>query len=145
MKYYPWLKDQYHNILKRYLKNILHPIILINSQKGVGISQLIIKISQWLLCSNKKNIKFCKTCNSCILIKKKNHPDLYYRENQIKKKKTIGIDYIRNIIININKTSQQGGKKIVWLKDVHYMTIEANNALLKTLEEPPKNTFFFVY
>ncbi|AEH39813.1 DNA polymerase III, delta subunit [Buchnera aphidicola (Cinara tujafilina)] len=142
MKNYPWLFSQYKSILKKYIKNKLHPIILINSRKGLGIFQLIKNISQWFLCLNKKNFVYCNMCTSCTLIKKKNHPDLYDKNHYKIKNKTIGIDYIRYIIKNIYKTSQQGGVKIVVIKNLQNITKEANNALLKTLEEPPKDTFF---
>ncbi|WP_075431977.1 hypothetical protein [Buchnera aphidicola] len=142
MKNYPWLKKQYKNIVMKYINKKLHPIILIHAYPGMGVSQLIYKVSQWLLCLKKNKLHSCNQCTSCIFIKKRNHPDLY-QKNIYKIKKKISIDDIRQIIINIQKTSQQGGVKIVYIKKIQNITIEANNALLKTLEEPPKNTLFF--
>ena len=40
--------------------------------------------------------------------------------------------------------AQQGGAKVVWLPDAAQLTEAAANALLKTLEEPPKNTWFLL-
>lgn len=144
MKNYTWFKHQYIDILKKYQYNKLHPIIMIQSKNGIGTSKFILKISQWLLCFKKKNKNSCNTCMSCNLILQKKHPDFYTNYLQNLKKKILGIDYIRNIIEKIYNTSQQGGLKIVWFKNVHYISQEANNALLKTLEEPPKNTIFFL-
>ncbi|VAX76601.1 DNA polymerase III subunit delta' C-terminal domain-containing protein [Buchnera aphidicola] len=142
MKHYPWLKSQYIEIIEKYCKYKLHPIILIQACKGIGISQLIYKISKWILCYKKKHYKSCNECLSCQLIKKKNHPDFYIFYNKTKK---IGINVIRQMIHNINYTSQQGGSKIIWFSNINKITNEANNALLKTLEEPPNNTFFFLH
>ena len=142
MKNYPWLKKQYLNIVKKYINKKLHPIILLHAYPGMGVSRLTYKASQWLLCLKKNQLHACKKCTSCILFKKRNHPDFYQKDHD-KIKKKISIDDIRKIIINIQKTSQQGGLKIVYLKKIQNITIEVNNALLKTLEEPPKNTLFF--
>ncbi|MDE5286031.1 MAG: DNA polymerase III subunit delta', partial [Buchnera aphidicola] len=44
----------------------------------------------------------------------------------------------------IFKRSKQGGAKIIFLSNINKLTESANNALLKTLEEPPENTWFFL-
>lgn len=143
MKHYPWLKQKYKDIIHRYQINQLHPIILIQSCLGMGVSRLIFNICKWILCFHKKKYKNCRNCLSCLLIKQNNHPDLYHFKN-FSKNKNIGIQTIRNIINNINHTAQQGGKKIVWFSEMNQLTQESNNALLKTLEEPPYNTIFFL-
>ncbi|VFP81517.1 DNA polymerase III subunit delta' C-terminal domain-containing protein [Buchnera aphidicola] len=143
MKNYPWLVSEYKKIVKKYYNNKLHPIILIQSHIGFGVSRLIFNISQWILCSNKKKEKSCKRCLSCILINKKKHPD-FYNSNYISQNKYIGINITRTIINNIYQTSQQGGAKIIWFSSINRLTTEAQNSLLKILEEPPENTIFFL-
>ncbi|VFP84985.1 DNA polymerase III subunit delta' [Buchnera aphidicola (Cinara splendens)] len=144
MNKYPWLITQYLQIINKYRKNSLHPITLIQAPTGVGISKLIFNISKWILCSHKNKFTNCKKCISCFLINKKNHPD-FYNVNYISQYKNIGINIIRNIIKNLYKTSQQGGCKIVYFSNINSCTLEASNALLKTLEEPPINTIFFLH
>ncbi|VFP81138.1 DNA polymerase III subunit delta' [Buchnera aphidicola (Cinara kochiana kochiana)] len=143
MNIYPWIIHQYKDLINKYDKNKLHPIILIQSIIGVGTSQLILNISKWILCSNKNRYAHCNNCQSCLLFNQKNHPD-FYNSYSIPKNKYIGINIIRKIIENIYKTSQQGGTKIVYFPNINIFTTESNNALLKTLEEPPKNTIFFL-
>ncbi|VFP88407.1 DNA polymerase III subunit delta' [Buchnera aphidicola (Cinara piceae)] len=143
MKNYPWLINQYKKITKKYFNNKLHPIILIQAHIGIGISQLIFNIARWILCLHKKKDNNCNQCLSCILINQKKHPD-FYNVDDISKHKYIGINIIRTIIDNIYHSSQQGGAKIVYFSSINKLTIEANNALLKVIEEPPKNTIFFL-
>ncbi|QCI26808.1 hypothetical protein D9V80_01385 [Buchnera aphidicola (Thelaxes californica)] len=54
------------------------------------------------------------------------------------------MDTIQKTINHISKTSKQGGLKIIWIDEPISLTHSSNNALLKTLEEPPNNTFFFL-
>lgn len=91
----------------------------------------------------KKKMYYCNKCTSCYLMKLKIHPDFY--DIKDKNKKKIGIDLIRNVILKIYTTAQQGNKKILWFSNILNLTHEASNTLLKTCEEPPKNTFFFLY
>ncbi|VFP78214.1 DNA polymerase III subunit delta' [Buchnera aphidicola (Cinara cuneomaculata)] len=143
MNKYPWIINQYHDLINKYSNSTLHPIILIQSSLGIGTSQLILNISKWILCFHKKKYSNCNNCQSCLLFNYKNHPDFYNISNVINNK-YIGINLVRNVINNIYKTSQQGGAKIIYFSNINIFTAESNNALLKTLEEPPKNTIFFL-
>jgi DNA polymerase-3 subunit delta' len=55
-----------------------------------------------------------------------------------KNKQSIGVDEIRDIIKEVNKKPYEGDRKIVIIYEAHKMTMEAQNAFLKTIEEPPK-------
>lgn len=145
MQEYPWLEPQYQDLSKKYLKKILHPVILIKSIKNIGLFNLIFKISKFFLCSNKELIKSCNKCKSCILMEKKTHPDFYTYKQFNLSWYSIGITEIRRIISSIHFTAQYGLEKIVWLPNIEYITNEGINILLKTIEEPPKNTRFFLH
>jgi DNA polymerase-3 subunit delta' len=56
-----------------------------------------------------------------------------------KNKSTIGVNSIRTLIEEINKKPYEGDKKVIIIYDAHKMTTQAQNAFLKTIEEPPKN------
>lgn len=56
-----------------------------------------------------------------------------------KNKSTIGVNSIRTLNEEINKKPYEGNKKVVIIYDAHKMTAQAQNAFLKTIEEPPKN------
>lgn len=56
-----------------------------------------------------------------------------------KNKSTIGVNSIRTLIEEINKKPYEGDKKVIIIYDADKMTTQAQNAFLKTIEEPPKN------
>ncbi|MBV7275421.1 DNA polymerase III subunit delta' [Clostridium sp. PL3] len=61
-----------------------------------------------------------------------------------KDKKSIGIDDIKNIIEETNKKPYEGDKKVILLYNADKMTEAAQNAFLKTIEEPPKGIFIIL-
>jgi DNA polymerase-3 subunit delta' len=142
MKLYPWLIRPYNNIIKQYQTKKAHHAYLIKTQKGIGVSRLIWFISKWLLCLKPIGMSFCNKCHGCKLMSVQNHPDWH---NFIAEKNNMfNIDSVRVINEKIFKCSQQGGNKIIFLSDIEKLTESAINAFLKTLEEPPKNTWFFL-
>lgn len=61
-----------------------------------------------------------------------------------KGKNTLGIDAVREVTEKLNEHARLGGAKVVWVTDAALLTDAAANALLKTLEEPPAETWFFL-
>lgn len=140
---YPWLKHQYIDLVKKYIDNKLHPIILFKTYKNIGTSRLIHNIIQFFLCQNKNFNHSCNKCISCYLMKNKKHPD-FYSLNQSLDSNLIGINDIKEMLKYAYLTSKKGGDKIIWISNINNMTKEAKNALLKTIEEPPIKTRFFL-
>ncbi|WP_238884283.1 DNA polymerase III subunit delta' [Clostridium sp. YIM B02551] len=60
------------------------------------------------------------------------------------KEKSIGIDEVRDIIQEVNKKPFEGEKKVVIIHKGNKLTIQAQNALLKTIEEPPKGVYIII-
>lgn len=82
----------------------------------------------------------CGECPSCVAIQKGSHLDLI----EIDAASNRGIDDVRVLRENINLSPTMGVKKVYIIDEVHMLTNEASNALLKTLEEPPKHVFFIL-
>jgi DNA polymerase III subunit delta' len=61
-----------------------------------------------------------------------------------KNKLSIGVGAIRSLIEEVNKRPFEGEKKVIIIHQGDKMTVQAQNALLKTIEEPPKNVFIFI-
>jgi DNA polymerase III subunit delta' len=62
-----------------------------------------------------------------------------------KNKQTIGIKYVvEEIIDEINKKPYEGDRKVIIIYEAHRMTVDAQNAFLKTIEEPPKGVFIIL-
>ena len=86
-------------------------------------------------------IKPCGTCSSCIKLKNGFHPDVrVISEN----KKTIGIDKVRKVIEEVNVKPYEGNKKVIIIKKADSITVQGQNALLKTIEEPPLDTYIIM-
>lgn len=123
--------------------------VLISGFEGVGKRTLALLISQYLLCESGNPP--CGRCPSCLLALKYEHPDQILIQKGIplssdvkEGRSSIPIEDIREMIRFTGTAAIKGGKRIVLIHDADTMTPQAQNALLKTLEEPPADTFFFL-
>lgn len=81
-------------------------------------------------------VKGCGECHSCKQAVSRNHPDIIYVTHE--KPNSIGVDDIRDQLVNDVMIKPYNGKyKIYIVAEAEKMTVQAQNALLKTLEEPP--------
>lgn len=142
-KIYPWLDKIYRNIINLYKSKRLHHAILFYSYYGFGFNVLVYEIVLFLMCYNKNGIKSCKKCKNCLLISSNSHPDFYCIQLN-DGKKTIGIENIRYLIDILLNHSHQCGLKVIYISCVEKLTEESVNSLLKFLEYPTKNTYFFL-
>lgn len=143
MKWYPWLNIPYQQILSRYQQQRGHHAMLLHSQQGTGIASLCYAVSRWLICQQQKGKKSCGVCHSCRLMVAGSHPD-FYQLKSVKGRPSLGIDSIRTIINSVYSRARQSNVKVVLLPHAELLTEQATNALLKTLEEPPEDTYFFL-
>ncbi len=91
-----------------------------------------------LMCLNSE--KPCLKCSNCLKILNSNAVDVYYYP----KGKNILVGDISEMLDTINLKPMDFDKKIYILNNVHKATIQAQNKLLKTLEEPPRNVIFIL-
>jgi DNA polymerase-3 subunit gamma/tau len=82
----------------------------------------------------------CNHCPNCEAINRGNHPDVI----ELDAASNRGIDDIRDLINRVKYSPTLGKYKIYIVDEVHMLTVEAFNALLKTLEEPPANVIFIL-
>ncbi len=86
----------------------------------------------------------CGHCSRCTKVEKGTHPDVHWIEPQ-KKSRVIGIDAMRDDFMpEIQRTSFEGGWKAGVIVGADCLNNAAANAFLKTLEEPPARTVFFL-
>lgn len=143
MNWYPWLSQPYRQIITQHQDGRGHHALLIQAMSGLGDDALVWGLSRWLMCQQRDGLKSCGHCHGCQLMQANTHPD-WYRLEAEKGKSTLGIDAVRQVIEKIYHFGQQGGAKVVWLPDAAQLSEAAANALLKTLEEPPANSWFFL-
>ena len=113
--------------------NILHSYLFIGIE-GIGKSLFAKEFAKTVLCTSNDN-KPCEKCKSCLEFKNDNNPDFMIINpdgNSIK------IEQIRFLIQKIYEKPVSSDRKVYIINDCDKMTIEAQNSLLKTLEEPPK-------
>lgn len=71
-----------------------------------------------------------------------NHP--YYKHIQKDKERSISIEQVRDLEQFLSRKVPGGGRRVIVIEDAHLLGIPAQNALLKTLEEPPANTMLIL-
>ncbi|BBI01282.1 DNA polymerase III delta' subunit [Buchnera aphidicola (Nipponaphis monzeni)] len=140
---YPWLKIHLKKIVHQYNNKTLHHTILINSPFGMGIKCLMHNICHYFLCKSKLSLNNCSKCTNNFSFNLNYRPD-WYTVGSKNNSKQVGIDEIRYVIENIYLTSSQYGPKLIWIMNINNLTESSINCLLKSIEEPPENTFFFI-
>ena len=114
---------------------------LFTGPRGVGKTTTARLIAKGLNCiTNGTTDNPCNVCENCLDIDKGNFIDL----NEIDAASNRGIDEIRALKDKINYQPVRGRKKVYIIDEVHMLTKEAFNALLKTLEEPPSHVVFIL-
>lgn len=143
MHWYPWLDELYNKIISKHIKECCHHALLIQAINGIGYEALILRLSKWLMCQQRQGINNCNRCHGCNLMQANTHPD-WYKLVPEKNEITLSVNIIREIIKKICNFGKLGGAKIIWLPNIEHLNIFSSNALLKIIEEPPINTWFFL-
>ena len=119
--------------LERIVQNntVLHSYLFLG-ENGIGKKEIAREFAKQILCLTHKNECDCK---SCICFETDNHPDFQLINDE---GDTIKISTIREMIATVYEKPILSDKKIYIINDADKMTKEAQNSLLKTLEEPPE-------
>ena len=123
-------------------ENKLSHAYLFTGPRGVGKTTLARLIAKGVNCLNAKDVTDnpCGVCDNCREISQGISMDMI----EIDAASNRGIDEIRELKEKINYQPVKGRKKIYIIDEVHMLTKEAFNALLKTLEEPPAHVLFIL-
>ena len=133
------IKEHLQNAISA--KKISHAYI-INGEKSSG-KEFIARVFAMTLQCEKGGTEPCQECHSCKQALSDNQPDIIYVSHE--KPNTISVDDIREQVNNtIDIKPYQGPYKIYIIPEADRMTAQAQNALLKTIEEPPKYAVIFL-
>ena len=120
--------------------NRLHPVLLFTGPRGTGKTSAARIFSKTLRCKKKKDFTPCGQCEDCTLIQQGKSLDVI----EIDGASHNGVEAVRNLRETIHYMPTSGTCKVYIIDEVHMLSTAAFNALLKTLEEPPKHVFFIM-
>lgn len=136
-----------NTLIKEYFEhafrhNCIASSYMISGEEDTGQELLSYELAYALLCDSKEH-QPCGICRSCKAAKNRNHPDLIVLDN--KEKSSISVDEIREKIADtVSIKPFASDRKIYIILEAEKMTVQAQNSLLKTLEEPPKYAVFIL-
>ena len=142
-------KNYFDSFIKIYKKNKLPNVFLLNGPRGMGKATFAFHFINYLLSNNEENkyltsdFKIDQDNISFKLVTKKIHPNFFLLQNK-PLDENIKIDQVRNLLKFLYKSTFSRSLKIVMIDNAEYLNINSSNALLKALEEPSSNTFFFI-
>jgi DNA polymerase III subunit delta' len=135
---YPWQNQVWQQFVELKQQQRLPHALLLTGVHGLGKNSFTQKLTKSVLCISD-NDDACDVCHSCQLFEAGNHPD----HIEIKPEETgkqIKIEQIRQLINKQQLTPTVSTWKTVVISPAYAMNVNANNSLLKLLEEPQQNT-----
>lgn len=125
-------------LTKGFQEGKLSHAYLLCGPRGTGKTSTARIIAKMVNCTAEKSLVPCNSCDMCISVTDGSNLDLI----EIDAASNRGIDDIRALRENIKLSPTSARKKVYIIDEVHMLTNEAFNALLKTLEEPPAHVLF---
>ena len=140
---------EFINFKNLYFNKKLPNKILLSGEKGIGKSTLAYHIINCILSVDEefsydfKKFNINPNNKSFRLIQNKSNPN-FISIDIIEDRKSIDINQIRNLILDLNKSSFNNKPRFVLIDNVELLNINSINALLKILEEPNDNIYFIL-
>lgn len=138
----PWHDHPWVQLSQTFRSGRLPHAILIQGPKGVGKSQLALRLLNLILCQEEE-VNPCGRCRSCHLFSVETHPSAWVLRPK-EPNGIITIDAVRELVTALSLTVQQGAAKAAIIDPAEAMNRSALNALLKTLEEPPGESYLIL-
>lgn len=132
------LEAQTKTLLSALEKGKVGHAYFFSGPRGSGKTTMARLLAKAVNCTERENSEPCGKCKNCEAIQEDRHLDLI----EIDAASNRGIDDIRSLREKIRLAPSQAKYKVYIIDEVHMLTTEAFNALLKTLEEPPAHAIF---
>ncbi|HOW35133.1 MAG TPA: DNA polymerase III subunit delta' [Candidatus Omnitrophota bacterium] len=130
---------------------------------GIGKSETALSVAKLIFCQNRRDGVSCGTCPACLKVNSGSHPDVHMFEavsseeaqqglmrpkeadrDDLSESRSIRIEQIRHLNARMQLRPFEANTKIFILKDIENLSLDAANALLKTLEEPSADTLLLL-
>jgi hypothetical protein len=150
LKLAPWLNNKLEIFKSQILSDNLHHALLINGKKGIGKQNLAFVLAHMIVIPNEEILvaPSLMDIESSYFEPFKNWPysieSINFISTDSDKSDQISIDQIRSISSTVYFKNNIHEKKVVVISNINNLTISAQNALLKIVEEPPKDTYFIL-
>lgn len=128
-------------LVKAALEERLAHLLLFHSGSVVERRQAGLYLAQALNCQNQQENAPCLVCPACRKIKSGNHPDVQILQPQ---KASFGIEEVLHWQERVYRKHYEGKYKVFILEQADRLTLPAENALLKVIEEPPERTIIIL-
>jgi len=142
----PWQESQWQRLLQALAQGRLPHALLFSGPQGVGKERFALAFVHSLLCPDRDAQGHpCGVCRHCQLMQSGTHPDFQWIRPELESKSgEIKIEAIRELTGGATLTAQSGGHKAILIQPAHRMNTAAANSLLKTLEEPSRDTLIIL-
>jgi DNA polymerase III delta' subunit len=121
--------------------------LLVSGPASVGKVSLALDLAAGLLCSGATGAaRPCRACRTCRLVEHSNHPDVHWLGPEgVGAQVVIGgpdskMRGVRDLVTELSLLPVEGGARVAIIRDAHRANEDAQSALLKTLEEPLRDT-----
>jgi DNA polymerase III subunit delta' len=139
----PWHGQEWTRLHRQLAAEQLpHALLLVGGQY-TGKSQFALALSRLLLCTQTDDLYNCGRCHACELSASGGHGDFRWVQ-PMDNSRVIKVDQIREVVRFTNKTAGFGLRKVIVIAPIESMNINAFNAILKSLEEPAKDTYLIL-
>lgn len=162
MSIYIWQNDVWQRLMQQ--RSRMHHALLLQGRAGLGKHAFAMHLAQSLLCQHPDaHGHFCGECTSCNWFAQRTHPDFFVitpeseleayeteataeaSSKKAKKSQQISVEQIRQLAEKIELSGHvEAGNRVVLIYPAETLNTTSANALLKMLEEPPKNLMFLL-
>lgn len=144
----PWHQPHWQQMTRLALQGQMSHAWLMIGPQGVGKRHFACIFSAFMLCENR-NEYACGQCRSCQQLIAGHHPNAIHLRREVdektgKTKRDISVEQVRDLSERLALSSHYGQAKIVTIDPADAFNPNSLNALLKTIEEPPPNSYLLL-